>query len=77
MTNHEWHYYIGGNCALKERNQNKKVVARIEHVEQGVYEAILVRREEKYHNVKDYFPLGTFNNETDAMKSIERVYGYA
>jgi len=73
MTNHEWIYYIGGSCGFKNRG-TRKVDARIEHRDQDVYEALIVRRNNG--EVSGYFPLGIFNNTTDAESVIEKAYGY-
>ena len=73
MTDYEWLYYIGGDCGFRDIKQNH-VIARINHIVQGTYEALLVRREDDWpRSIKGYFPLGRFDNPESAQEVIESV----
>lgn len=65
---YEWHYYIGGRCALKRRKYGG-VIATIEHIDQGVYEAFILRDHSPYKR----WSLGIFTNSDQAQSIIEQV----
>jgi len=67
---YEWHYFIGGDCALMPRRQGKEI-ARIYHREQGVYEAVLCR----WNGSKraEPFPLGIVYSPDEAQEIIHQA----
>lgn len=73
-SDYEWVNYIGGDCGLRHRKTHT-VEARIEHIEQGLYEALLMRRDESssIRWLKDPVSLGVFNSSEEAEAVIEKV----
>lgn len=71
-SDYEWVNYIGGNCGLRHRKTNT-IDARIEHIEQGLYEALIIRREGSMRWLKDPVSLGVFNSPEEAEAVIEKV----
>lgn len=70
LMDYEWHYYIGGDCSLKRRKYGG-VLARIEHVEQGVYEAFINRK--NIDEEADYISVGVFNDSNHAQAIINQI----
>lgn len=70
LMDYEWHYYIGGSCTLR-RKKYGGVLARIEHVEQGVYEAFINRKNPDEES--DYISVGVFNNSNEAQAIINQI----
>ena len=67
---YEWHYYIGGNCALKRRKYGG-AIATIDHAKQGAYEAFILRDHDPYKRLS----VGIFNNTDEAQNVIETILG--
>jgi hypothetical protein len=65
---YEWHYFIGGDCALIRRKYGG-AIARIYQREQGIYEAMILREHNPYKTV----PLGVFNDSNEAQEVIHQV----
>ena len=70
LMDYEWHYYIGGNCALK-RKKYGGVLALIEHQSQGVYEAHINRK--NFDEEADYISVGVFNDSNHAQAIINQI----
>jgi len=66
-ADYEWRYYIGGNCSFSNRFGG--TIAKITHVEQGVYEAILLRDSDPYKP----WSLGMYDESNKAEAVIEKV----
>ena len=64
LSSYEWHYFIGGDCGLKHRETFLNI-AFIAHIEQGVYEARLMR------DKGEFFCLGVFDSPDEAQRIIE------
>ena len=69
-ADYEWHYYIGGNCSLQPRKGGRNV-AKIIHVEQGKYEALLLRWEQ--WSQAEPWSLGIYNDSNEAQAVIEQT----
>ena len=67
-ADYEWHYYIGGNCALKRRKYGG-AIANIVHIEQGVYEASFFRDGDVYKT----WSLGIYQDSNEAQKALEKA----
>lgn len=67
---YQWHYYIGGNCVLKRRKYGGAIAA-IDHAEQGVYEAFILRDHDSYKAIS----VGVFNDSNEAQNQIETILG--
>lgn len=67
---YEWAYFIGGNCALRQRKGGRSP-ARINHIEQGKYEALILRWEK--WGMGEPWSLGIFNTPEEAIEVIEKV----
>lgn len=65
---YEWHYYIGGNCSLTRRKYGGHL-ATIEHIEQGVYEAVVYRDQ----HLGKPISVGVFNDSNEAQEVIHQV----
>lgn len=68
-ADYEWHYYIGGNCALNRRKYGGVPLAIIQHVEQGVYEAYILRGDD----LSDPWSVGIVNDSNEAQNLIEQA----
>ena len=69
-ADYEWAYFVGGNCALRFRKGGRSL-ARIDHIEQGVYEAFLLRW--KQWDSADPWSLGIYDNPEKAIEVIEQA----
>ena len=69
-SDYEWAYFIGGNCALRQRKGGRSP-ARIDHIEQGKYEALLIRW--KQWGMEEPWSLGVFDTSEEAEATIEKV----
>lgn len=69
---YEWHYYIGGNCALQRRKYGG-LLATITHTEQGVYEAAINRKNQAYPLAENFISVGIFNATDEAQNVIETI----
>ena len=65
---YEWHYFIGGDCALMRRKYGG-ALARIYQREQGIYEAMILRELDPYKPI----PLGIFNDCNEAQDVIHKA----
>lgn len=65
---YEWRYYIGGNCSLSRRKYDG-TIAKIDHFEQGKYEAILLRDGDPYKP----WSLGIYTDSNKAQEVIEKA----
>jgi len=70
LRDYEWHYYIGGNCALKRRKYGQ-VVAVINHETQGSYEAFILRGD--IDELKDPISVGVFTDSNEAQAIINQI----
>jgi hypothetical protein len=70
LLDYEWHYYIGGDCGLKHRKSHSPI-AQIFHKEQGMYEAMIVRKVR--HETLDLFSVGVFNDSNEAQAVINQI----
>lgn len=65
---YEWHYFIGGDCALMRRKYGG-ALARIYQGEQGIFEAMILRE----HNPYKPISLGIVNDSNEAQNLIEQA----
>ena len=68
-ADYEWRYFIGGDCALTRRKYQGLDLARIKHVEQGVYEAIILRNRDP----NKLWSLGIYYDSDEAQEVIEQA----
>lgn len=68
LMDYEWHYFIGGNCALVRRKYGGSI-ASIKHIEQGVYEAFILRDHDPYKEIS----VGVFNDSNEAQAVINQI----
>lgn len=73
-ADYEWHYYIGGACGLQHRKLHTHK-ALIHHIEQGVYEALISRKDGDYPEEEDFISVGVFNDSNEAQNQIETILG--
>ena len=66
-ADYQWRYYIGGNCSLSNRFGGS--IAKIDHVEQGVYEAILLRESDPYKP----WSLGMYDESNKAQEAVHQA----
>jgi len=72
-SDYEWVNYIGGSCGLRHRKMHK-VDAKIEHIEQDQYEAVLLRRDDSKQGwLLGEVSLGVFDTSEEAEATIEKV----
>ena len=67
-ADYEWHYFIGGNCSLRRRKYGGSL-AIIQHKEQGVYEAQILRD----HDAYKLWSLGVYNDSNEAQEAVEQA----
>ena len=65
---YEWHYFIGGDCSLTRRKYGG-TLARIHHIEQGIYEARILRE----HDPSKPWIVGMFTDSDKAQEIIHRA----
>lgn len=72
-SDYEWVNYIGGSCGLSNR-KTTRVEARIVHIEQGQYEAVILRRDDSNQGwLLGEVSLGIFDTSEEAEVTIEKV----
>jgi hypothetical protein len=69
-ADYEWANFIGGDCALRPR-KGGRFVARINHIEQGKYEAVVLRWEQ--WGSAEPWSLGVFDTSEEAEAIIEKA----
>lgn len=69
-SDYEWAYFIGGNCALRRRGGGRSA-ARVDHTEQGKYEALVLRWNR--WTADEPWSLGVFDTPEAAIEIIEQV----
>jgi hypothetical protein len=69
-SDYEWANFIGGNCALRMRKGGRNA-ARIDHKEQGKYEALILRW--KTWGSIEPWSLGVFDTPEEAEEVIEQA----
>lgn len=69
-SDYEWVNYIGSGCALRARKGGRSA-AQINHIEQGKYEALILRWEQ--WGMADPWSLGVFDSLEEAEEVIENV----
>ena len=69
-ADYEWHYFIGGNCMLRLRKGGRSA-AKINHIEQGKYEAVVLRWEQ--WGSAEPWSLGVFDTPEEAEEVIEKT----
>ena len=67
-ADYEWHYFIGGDCALIRRTYGG-ALARTYQREQGIFEAMILREHNPYKSVS----LGIFTDSNEAQAVIEKA----
>lgn len=73
-SDYEWVNYIGGSCGLRQRKDPNRVEARIVHIEQDQYEAVLLRRDDSNQGwLLGEVSLGVFDTSEEAEATIEKV----
>ena len=72
LADYEWHYYSGGNCALKRRKYGG-VLATIIHNNQGIYEAAINRKDQVYPREENFISVGVFNDSNEAQAVINQI----
>lgn len=73
LADYEWHYYIGGSCALKRRKYGG-ILASIVHEKQGVYESFISRKGAlTYPKEEDFISVGVFNDSNEAQAVINQI----
>ena len=67
-ADYEWHYFIGGDCALMRRKYGG-ALARIYQRKQGIFEAMVLREHDPYKPIS----VGVFNDSNEAQEVIHQV----